>query len=527
MKFRLIALAAIAAAGSAHALTPSQVAAARAAGTLKEVVIHGASAQTNLIAGYMGEICATGSLDVFQSASNSGKDYKAYACNLKATVPGTGGWPANTPVLVIKRDLGGSIYGVNPVATQTPQNTMVVDGSCTGTASPWTCSTVALRQAVAGLSDVEPGIFSKTLTVGTTAGVAFNLPSGTDDNGTAWAILPAATAAGLDVATANQTIFGLAVSPDLRNALQAAQGLSVGATDAANMPSVPRAFYTAAASGFVRANDAKLPGWDALTGNPADKAKTVNLCRRANGSGTQASSNLFFLEAGTITTTSNGAFFPQTAQNFPSPAVAVTNGVVTTNAAPVVTGPALAVIEAGSTGLATGCLTPSTVQNADGTQVSNAGMFAIGVISFENIAPTSANSWSFVKLDGQAPSQAAARVGAYPYVYSATMQWKKTAPGTPDTGTKAFLVDMRKNLGTPAKIAGLTSAAAKQGVLASPSSYTGSCASQVAGSAEALYGSCVERLDFASAYNDGVVFYGLASTAAYKTNSSQPLHIVK
>ena len=119
MKIRHIAMAAAAlTTGSAFALTPSDITTLRASGQLKEVVIHGASAQTNLIAGYMGEQCATGTLDTYQSASNSGKDYKAYACRLKATVPGTGGWVANTPVLVIKRDVGGSIFGVNPISKQ-------------------------------------------------------------------------------------------------------------------------------------------------------------------------------------------------------------------------------------------------------------------------------------------------------------------------------------------------------------------------------------------------------------------------
>lgn len=489
MKIRHIALAALAATtGSAFALTPSQIAADRTAGTLKEVVIHGGSAQSNLIAGYMGEIC-NADLDTYQDAATNGKNYKAYACTLKSAQ----GYPVNTPVLVIKRDLGGSIYGVNPIANQTPENTMVVDASCTsaGTAL-WACGATELRQAVAGISDVEPALFNKTITRGTNAGVAFNLPSGTDDNGTAWAVVPTATLNGLDTATANQTIFGVAVNGDLRNALQAAQGLSVGATDVANMPSVPRAFYAAVASGFVKANDAKLPGWDALTGVAADKSKTVNLCRRANGSGTQASSNIFFLEAGNIASTVLGALFPM--------------GAADSSAG-------LNIVENSSTGSAISCLTGTA-----------AGQYAIGIISFENIP---SGNWSFVKLDGQAPSQAAARVGAYPYLYSATMQWKKSGTGVPDAQTKTFLTNMRKGVGSPAQISKLTSAAAKQGVLASPSNYTGSCASQVAGSDNALYGSCVERLDFASIYNDGVVHYGLAATAAYKTNSGEALHIVK
>jgi len=508
MKFRLITLAAIAACGSAHALSPAVIDADRAAGTLKEVVIHGASAQSPLVGAYMAEICNS-NLDTFfnSGGSGTGKDYRAYSCTLKNAI--AGGWAAGTPVLVIKRDLGGSIYGVNPIFNQTQENTMVVDataGNCVSTGLPATasqasynCANVALRQAIAGLSDVEPAIFNKTMTVGTTAGVAFNLPAGNDDNGTPWAVLSASQIAGFDSATANQTIFGVAVSLPLRNAMQAAQGLSVGSDAAADQPSMSRAFYSALAAGFVQAGVTKHAGWDAITGVPADNALQVNLCRRANGSGTQASSNLFFLEAGTIATTVAGGFAPVNS-----------NGVAVAR-----TGNPLAVIENSSTGTAVSCLTTASSLNA----------YAAGIISFENDPGTA--TWRFVKLDGQAPTQALARVGQYPYVYGATMQWKKAAPGNPDTQTKSFLVDMRKNLGSPAKIAALTNPIAQKGVLAPPSSYTGTCASQTAGSANALYGSCVERLDFASLYNDGVLFYGLAASAAYKTNSSQPLHFVK
>jgi hypothetical protein len=499
MQVRLIALAAAAvAAAPAFALTPAQIAADRAAGTLKEVVLHGGSAQSNLVAGFMGEDCATGTLDTYQDTSTAGKNYKAYACLLKSAVPGSGGWPANTPVLLYKRDVGGSIFGVNPIALQWQEDNMVVDTTCTSAGTNlYNCGNVELRQAIAGISDVEPALFNATMTNGTQTGVAFNLPSGTDDNGNAWSVLSTAQINGLDSAAANQTIFAVAVNNDLRNAMQAAQGLTVGSTSTADMPTMPRAFYAAAVSGFVKSGDAVLPGWDALTGVSSDNAKQVNICRRANGSGTQASSNLFFLEAGTISSTANGVLYP-----LPDNGVAI-----------AVSGHPLAIVENSSTGTAITCISGAP-----------AGAYVIGIISYENIP---SGNWSFVRIDNQPPSQATARVGAYPYLYTATMQWKKSAPGNPDAGTKAFLTDMRKKLGTPSNIAALTSPAAKQGVLAPPSGYTGSCASQVIGSANQLYGSCVERLDHGSKYNDGVLFYGLSASAAYKTNSEQQLHIVK
>src|ERR1700760_4606715 len=117
MKTTLATLVALGAAGAAHALTPAQIDADRANGTLKEVVLHGASELATLTGAYAFSIC-NADIDAYWNSggSGTGKDYRAYACTLKATVPGSGGWKAGTPVLITKRDLGGSVYGVNPIA---------------------------------------------------------------------------------------------------------------------------------------------------------------------------------------------------------------------------------------------------------------------------------------------------------------------------------------------------------------------------------------------------------------------------
>jgi hypothetical protein len=505
MKFRLVTLAAMLATGSAYALTPAQIDADRANGTLKEVVVHGGSAQAPLFGAYMASICNSDLDTYFNSGgSGTGKDYRAYACTLKAAVPG--GWKANTPVLLIKRDLGGSIYGVNPIALQNPENTMSVDNSAnnciptgnqaTATVPSYTCANFALRQAIAGISDVEPGVFNATMTVGSTK-TNINLPNGNDDNGNPWTLLTSKQVSGLNTSTANQTIFGVAVSLPLRNAMQAAQGLNVGSDAAGDQPSMPRAFYAAGVSGFVQSGVANHAGWDALTGNSADNALQVNICRRANGSGTQASSNLLFLKAGTIASTSAGGLAP-----LPGNGVGV-----------ALSGNPIAVIENSSTGAAISCL----------VSASGLGAYAMGIISFEN-DPNGA-AWRFVKLDGAAPAQSTARMGGYPYVFAATVQWKSAAPGNPDKQTLAFLTQLRGNVGSPDGIAALLDPNAQRGVLAPPSSYAGACASQTPGSNAARFGSCVERLDLSSTFNSGKLLYG--SSKGYATNSSQDLHIVK
>jgi hypothetical protein len=504
MQVRLVSLAAMAVVGSAHALTPAQIDADRANGTLKEIVIHGGSAQAPLFGAYMFSICNSDADTYFNSGgSGTGKDYRAYACTLKTAIKNS--YPAGTPILLTKRDLGGSIYGVNPIALQSDENTMSVDnsgGNCTSTGqqasatvASYTCANVALKQAIAGISDVEPAIFSSVMTVGNTK-TAINLPAGSDDSGNEWKVLSAKQLKLLNVGGANQTIFGVGVSIPLRNAMQQAQGLNVGSDAPTDVPSMPRAFYSSAVSGFVQGGVANHAGWDALTGNPADNALQVNICRRANGSGTQASSNLVFLNAGTIDSTAAGGLAPLTA-----------NGVGVARS-----GHPIAILENSSTGTAITCLTTASTDNA----------YAVGIISFEN-DPGSA-TWRFVKLDGAAPSQALARVGGYPYLVEASLQWLNKGSGAPSGQVLGFLQNLRASLGSPAGIAALTDPAAQRGVLAPPANYTGTCASQTAGSNNARFGSCVERLDTVSTYNSGKLIY---NTKPYATNSSQDLHVVK
>lgn len=499
MKFRMIVLAAMAAAGSANAaiITPAALDTARANGTLKEIRIFGASAQSTFVGAYMQSICKSTDFTTYFDTT-AGANHRAYACTLAKKV---GNYAIGTTVFVNKREAGGSIYGVNPVATASAQNAMQVkNGACVATGltpsvttAAYTCGTVALEVPTAGISDVEPDQFGKKVTVNGNANVFLNLPTTLQDDGvTPWTALTPTQIAALDTAAINQTIFGVAVNLNLRNALQQAQGLVVGSDAAVDQPSMPRAFYTAAISGFVKGGSANAT-WRTLTGIAGDEAKQVNICRRANGSGTQASSNLFFLQAATIPTDVNGMLAPLTAQ-----------GAVAANGT-------LAVVENTSTGAVETCLTSPALGTTG---------YAMGIISLERDPGTKA--YRFVKLDGAAPLKSLARVGAYPYVYAATMQWLKT--GGPDTDQRAFLAAFRTQAGSPAVIDTLPDAATKNGVMANPRSYTGNCAS--ATGVNLAHGSCVERLDFASAFNVNKYINGSAA-AAFKTNSNQSLHIVK
>jgi len=494
MKFRLIALAALAAAaGSSHATSLANIDAARNAGTLKEVVIFGASAQTPMVAAYMKNTVCAGAADYNEFWNDaSGKSFRAYSCT---TANALNGFATGTPVLVVKRDKDGSIYGVNQVAAGTPGLSMVVTAAdCSaftnGATPAATCGTAVATVPHAGLSDVEPAQFAVKPKINGVA-TTINQPVGADDVGTAWAVPTNAQLSSLNIASMGQTIFGVAVSPALRNALQAAQGLTVGDNSDAQMPSLPRGFIAGALSGFVRGNVAGFPNWKSVTGVAGDDIKSVKICRRTNGSGTQAASNLFFLEAGTLLDTSKGMLGPITAANAP---------VGTT------------VVENAGTGDVETCLTNNLVSD-----------YALGVISREKDPLVNGKTYRYVKIDGAAPSQALARVGSYGMVYTSSMQWPKTV----NAGFVSFLTKMRDNAVTSNKIGTYVSAEAKGGLLASPHKWevaADTCASAT-DPQDAIYGSCVERIDVGDAtYNPAVRLYG---KAAYKTTSTAPLHTVK
>lgn len=451
MKLRMIALAALAAAGSAHALTPAQIDTARANGTLKEVYIAGASAQRLFLGAWFQSNCTPASFDVFfngTGAAPAGNNHRAYSCNLKKKV---GNWLAGTPVLMVKRDQGGSFQGVNPIAQGTAQDLMRVDGTCTATGNPspavdilvpgFACNNVNSRLADAGLSDVEPALFQKQV----------NLPAPNT----------AISVTSLDSKAFNQTIMGVAVNTKLYRALQAAQGLAQDDA-AAHMPSLPSTFVTAALSGNLSGSTADKRGWNIVVPASVDANvlnKQVHVCRRVIGSGTQASFNAEFLNGGCGTGTA--AYNPvgqTTGANNSTP--------LTPTTSPSETGTLWWNLGSGAGNVET-CL-GTTVEGLAGNA------YAIGMLSRENTPlPTGTGvdkGYRFVKLDGQSPARDNAKVGDYKFVYDATMQWHKTL--LTDADVKAFLVAIRANAGKAAQL-NVVDVDTQQGVMALPTTYTG------------------------------------------------------
>ncbi len=481
MKLRLIAAACLMAAGGAQALTPAQIATARTAGTLKEINLAGASAQRLFVAGYLQQQCNPASFDVFFNGTGAvpvGSSYRAYSCNLKKKV---GNWVSGTPILVVKRDAGGSFEGVNPIALATAQTNMLVDATCTATGNPSPATDILVpsfacpgTQSVlsdAGFSDVEPALFQRPA----------NLPD-------PQAPLSSAQLNGLDIKTVNQTIFGVIVNKKAYRALQETQGL-IGAGDpidesSTKLPNLNYTFVSAALSGQLEGGAAKR-GWNLVIDSTVDANavnKQVNVCRRVVGSGTQATSNTYFLNNPGAGNTVGYLPFGQTLNAAKTAAIGANVGTLQELGTK-------AVNLGSGTGNVETCL-GTTVETAAGTA------YGIGFISRENTplptGTTTDKGYRFVRLDGTAPTRDQAKVGNYTAVYNATMQWNKTTTPT-GSDAQAFVAALRTNAGKATSL-NVVDVDTQQGILSPPSTYSGAY-EDVVDPIELKFASRVDRLN--------------------------------
>lgn len=351
---RLFAAIALAFAGQAVALPPTTV-------PNLDVFESGASAQQRSLGALFDDLCTAGSLDVYYDTATNGSNYRAYFC----TAPGFGN------VLFNNRARGGSFFGVNPVARAEAIERMTVDASCvaTGNVFPavpqYTCPNVEQDIPDFGVSDVEPALFT-----------GINVATGDTQ-------LTLAELTQLLPAAQHAVVFGVAVSVSLYTALQTAQGLPVGDlnSDAAR-PSLSKAQITAVIDNI---NTVYHINWAAI-GVPANPP--VIVCRRVNGSGTQASSNQYFM--------SNPCSLPAYRL---TPAVAANSNANYT------------VVENSTSGGVRSCL----------TNASNASRFALGVISLESI-PSPTDQWRFIKIDGVDPTLVNTVNGLYDFTVEQSIQ---------------------------------------------------------------------------------------------------------
>lgn len=305
---------------------------------------------------------------------------------------------------------GGSLNAILKAATTPTTETGVANGTflpsqagnanCTATAGTGPLAFLGTRlnicatsvatvsgKSVGGFMDVEPAIFK-----------AQNVIKGT------YAATPA---------TFSQS-FALGVSKSLYEALQSAQGLTVGAVNAANQPTIGKAQVVSIINN-VDFNDAKNLGPSFLV--PGTAKTNLTYCRRPNTSGTQMSAELYFLNNPTASGKLAGADASHEPQVFDS-VTAANNTVVVDNG----TGNTLTVLVNNGTGNVKDCLNNVTTP---------AGDFAIGILSAENnpVATNSLDTYRLVKIngasttDGSATDQQTANAtkGLYDFVFESVV----------------------------------------------------------------------------------------------------------
>lgn len=463
MNIRRIAAAALATlASQAFALSPAEVA---DASTVK-VYVSGATALRNIIGGLFTQNCAA-DLDVYFSAANTsfggvsfqtaGDAHRVYACTMKADSPILPG----KKVAFFKSDLGGSGQGVYPVyfgGADGATRPFLSLGNCSTRATTvpnYTCSAEQNQVPSGGVSDVEPGLFK-----------GINVPG--DDPNYPQDGLSADQLAALDSAPVFQLVAAVAVNKALRDAMQTKQGLVSGSELEADRPSLSLAEATSYFAGSLSAPADGL-GWQILVGNADPRATTrVNVCRRVNGSGTQAMANAFINQF-----PCNSAAPAPATNDFSNPARAN----LATNAGP---DGDLFVFEGSTTGNVISCL---------GAAQDN-GAYAIGHVSRENNEAATGSKWRHVKIDGITPSRDNVKNGKYSYFFEATMQWHTGHFATLTADQQKFLTDFRDTAKTPDSLSKLA-AANQLGVAALPESYAGAFGTGTA--TEIAFGSRVSR----------------------------------
>jgi hypothetical protein len=379
----LVASLSTSAVSMAAAVTVEQIDTAREAGTLQQAWITGASAPTRTV--YEGWVrgCDADTNTIFSSQGGTAVvpgsigNYSAYACTRGGVVS----------VLYHTLD-GGSLNAYTPhtVGTVLGRVKYVGDGNgCEATPLNYEDAVNPLNNAVVykGCDQIGGGV---PATGATTESNTTNAAAiATDPNAPALplggysdveaALFPEAIGGG-DVSSRGAEsdvgvgqVFGLAVSIPLYRALQVQQQLTQD-DEPANAPNITSGQYT----NLIRAGG--LFSWDGLL--PGNTSR-VNIARRVDTSGTQASSNAFFLK-NPCSAGLNQQLNPTTpAQNVP--------GVYNL------------VLNSGSGNVQT------MLTNASNSSDANA-QFAIGVLSAENnwrTASTASAGYRYLKIDGVHP----------------------------------------------------------------------------------------------------------------------------
>lgn len=462
MKLNQISLAvavALAAPAAFATLTPEAVPG------VQKIVLSGATAPDGFIESSVKEMLETTSIKTYRdTATTSAFAHRAWYGLAKAGIPGV---TAGTPILLVKRSKGGSVWGVDPVARASRIESLnfascVAGGAAAGDAGKvydYFCPTKgldpvspdfanpALNNGVVsdfGVSDVSPALFK----------APYNVEFGQG-------ALTSAEVAKLTVKPVNTVIMGL-----------------VATNDVPETTAITRADYGNMLMGNIQ-------DWTQIDASLGGNTNVV-VCRRVNGSGTQASYNWFFnnfpCESGF-----NGAKAPTSMYTDNASGIVSGSG---TSADPFVIDPTAGytVVNNSTSGDVRNCLKNAqnhvdhTIKSDDGqyytVKFSNSGspFKAMGVLSADSYGNES--GWTFRNIYGAgsftpatqtgsagatgiAPSKANLLSGAWDLAVELTMQYRNASVTNVQgdvvaalSGTKkSFTDELIKRSGDPAKIA--------------------------------------------------------------------------
>jgi hypothetical protein len=494
LKFKLNPIAAACAAAlglasaSAAALTPFE-----AADPGLDIYLSGASAPQNTLGAIAGQLFEPGYIVYYSDGgdetknTDDGVDYRAYFGVIKAGAPVDASL-VGKKVRLIDRAKGGSVWGVNPLARAEKIATMAItDANCRDMASvPAASQTSGVAQLCLptgsdtnpadpanrvpdfGVSDVAPNMFKGPL----------NVEAGAEQ-------LSAVETARLKASGVNTLMMGLV----------ATNGVPFGTY-------LSKADYASMLTG-------KITDFGSI--NPALAGKNVAVCRRVNGSGTQASYNWFFhnfpCTNGSIA--GSGASTPlDILSNIGNGSIVGGSGAA---GDPLLLDPTagVVIVENSGSGDVRNCLKAANegtdysnsilVDDGSGTlselyytvkfSTSGAGTPAIGVLSLDSRGKES--GWTFRSLDGAghidpgtgsavcdtpdkcgvAPTKANLLAGDYEFSSELSMQYRNVEVAgvpKPSGDQLQFIQDFIKAAGSPTVIEGIASSGLRNASAALP-----------------------------------------------------------
>ena len=360
------------------------------------VFISGASALSGSLASVVASRCQGGATNVrVLTVGGSTSAGRVAVC----TTQSVGGNPFNAPFAVVKRDTNGSFDGVGPVISQTTLTGWADVNNCDNVANNCPIDSATARVPHAGLTDVDTNVWVGMSNTGALS-VPVPAPTGTVRNG----------------GFAGQG-FGVMVSEELYKAMQKAQKtdgrlpstcVTGDFVPGQCQPSISKEEYTAVVeSTAFNYNTSAISGANnPLTGD----MNPVNLCRRVETSGTQASSNVYFLNNSCGNANPTGGFKSPKTVDLSSPTAiswSAPTHAVTGNYDDF--GGVFGLFEGSGTGDARSCVVRRNSGNNPNNQADTLGKYAIGWISLEN--PPGAG-WKYVKLNGVSPNAYQVPVGS-------------------------------------------------------------------------------------------------------------------